>query len=188
VRTNNSGASTAWHETNALSDDGRYVFFSTAEPLLPEDANGKSDAYMFDAESGLARLLSSGHSTSDSYFMDASRDGRDAFFLTRERLVGWDVDTAYDLYDARVGGGFPEPLRPPPPCSGDACQGPPGLSPAAGSAGTALFRGNGNVQQRARKRTRACRRGFVKKRVRGKRKCVKRHRAKRANAGQRRGS
>lgn len=196
IRTNNSGAKTTWHETNTISDDGRHVFFSTAESLVPEDANGRIDAYEFDTMTGTPRLLSSGRSTSDTWFMDASADGQDAFFLTRERLVGWDVDGSYDLYDARVGGGFPEPVRTPPGCAADDCQGPPGLAPAIGGMGTSLFRGAGDVQERlrarkARPRARRCRRGFVKKRVRGKLKCVKRtrtHRARRAHASQRRGS
>lgn len=187
VRTNNSGAGTSWHETNALSDDGRYAFFSTAEALVPEDANGRSDAYRYDAAAGSAQLLSSGRSTADSWFMEASTDGRDAFFLTREPLVGWDADSAYDLYDARIGGGFPEPAIAPPGCSaGGECQGFAGVTPNAGNAATALFRGSGGLverlrpRKRARARARACRRGFVKRRVRGKRKCVKRQRSQRA--------
>ena len=42
-------------------------------------------------------------------FVDASASGNDAFFLTREQLVGIDTDDQIDLYDARVGGGLAEP-------------------------------------------------------------------------------
>lgn len=192
VRTNNSGTGTSWHETSALSDDGRYVFFSTPEALVLEDTNGRSDAYVYDTTTEKAHLLSSGRNAADSWFLDASADGHDAFFLTRERLVGWDVDSAYDIYDARVGGGFPEPVEAPPGCAGDSCQGLPGLAPAAGMAVSILSRGAGNAVERRRPRATACRRGFVKKRVRGKRKCVKRQRSqqrvRRAHAVQRRGS
>jgi hypothetical protein len=158
------------------------VFFSTAEALVPDDVNGKRDAYQYDTATGALHLLSTGRSTSDSWFLDASADGRDAFFVTRERLVGWDVDTVYDLYDARVGGGFPEPTVAPPPCSGDACQGSPGVAPGRAAAGSALLEGagdaDGQLRPRAR-RARRCRRGFVKRKVRGKRKCVRRQRAAR---------
>ena len=62
--------------------------------------------------------------------MDASPDGSDVFFVTRERLLGWDNDASYDLYDARVGGGFPEPAPEPDPCQGDSCRRSPPLPQA----------------------------------------------------------
>jgi hypothetical protein len=102
----------------ALSDDGRWAFFSSPDALVPEDTNGKYDAYSYDTLTEEVHLLSSGTSDEDSFFMDASADGRDAFFTTRERLVGWDVDTNLDLYDARVGGGLPLPPPGPPPGQG----------------------------------------------------------------------
>ena len=113
---------TGTHLSQAISDDGRYVFFSSAERLLPEDTNGASDAYLYDTQSEEPHLLSSGQDKSPSYFLDASADGHDAFFATAEQLSGWDTDTSYDLYDARVGGGLPEPQPAPPSCQGDACQ------------------------------------------------------------------
>ena len=182
VRANQGGTQSMWRQNHALADDGSRVFFSTAEALVPDDVNGKIDAYQYDTDTGALHLLSTGRSTSDSWFMDASADGRDAFFVTRERLVGWDVDTAFDLYDARVGGGFPEPTVAPPPCSGDACQGSPGTAPGRAIAGSALLEGAGNADERLRpraKRARRCRRGFVKRKVRGKRKCVRRQRVAR---------
>lgn len=133
------------HESRALSDDGEHVFFSTPEALVAADSNGKWDAYEYDTATGTVHLLSSGTSSSDSYFMDASPDGHDAFFVTRQRLTGWDVDDSYDLYDARVGGGLPEPLPAAQVCTGEGCRpaqtGPPG----AAVPGTVLFNGAGNV-------------------------------------------
>ncbi len=110
------------HLSHALSDDGRYVFFSTAERLVPSDTNGTWDAYVFDTTTEEHRLLSSGEDQSPSYLMDASADGSDAFIATAEPLSRWDNDTGYDLYDARVDGGLPEPVPAPPSCQGDACQ------------------------------------------------------------------
>ena len=68
----------------------------------------------------LHRLISSGRSAGGASFVDASADGSDAFFLTDGSLVAADPGSV-DLYDARVGGGFPIP-PPPIACEGDACQ------------------------------------------------------------------
>jgi hypothetical protein len=179
IHTGTGGANRTWHLSRAISDDGRRVFFSTQEALVPQDTNGRIDAYEYDVPSHSVRLLSTGKSTSDSYFMDASGNGDDVFILTRERLVGWDVDDSYDLYDVRVGGGFPDPVVPAAECIGEACHGQPSSAPPPTSAGTTTFAGPGNVKSRP-KRPLKCRRGFVRKRVRGKVKCVKRpHRSSR---------
>jgi len=169
------GAAFTSYQNRAVTDDGK-VFFSTAEALLPEDTNGKSDAYEFDADTGALSLISTGKSPGDSFFLDASASGRDVFFTTRERLVGWDRDDAYDLYDARTGGGLPEPPPTPPACSGGTCQGSLATPPSASAPASAGFHGAGNARSALTRRAhkRACRRGFVKRKVRGKRRCVKR--------------
>lgn len=134
-----------WHDTYALSDDGAHVFFTTRERLLSEDTNGLTrDAYEYNTRTGVLSLLSSGTSPDDSVFMDASPDGKNAFFTTRERLVGWDTDDAYDLYDARVNGGFPEPLPVTDGCSGESCRPAATLSPAVAPAVSATLSGPGN--------------------------------------------
>ncbi len=103
-----------------LSEDGRRAFFETAEGLVDQDTNGKADVYMWSG--GELRLISTGKAADASEFVDASADGDDVFFTTRERLVGADTDNQVDVYDARVGGGIPE-QRIPPECVGDVCQG-----------------------------------------------------------------
>ena len=161
VRDGQSGANTTWHLSHALSNDGRWVFFSTREGLVPEDLNGKSDAYVYDVPAGRARLLSTGRSQAHSYFLEASPSGRDVFFITAERLVGWDNDGNYDLYDARVGGGMPEPPVQAPPCAGDMCLGPPAVGLAVTTAGSSGFRGAGDAGETLRRRAkkpRLCRR------------------------------
>lgn len=181
----NAGASSGtWHVAHAIADDGSRVFFNTAEALVPEDTNGRVDAYEWEADgvgtcqqaNGCIGLISSGKGANDSYFLDASTSGDDVFFATRDRLVGWDRDDNFDLYDARVHGGFPEPPAPAT-CSGDACQGSQGTNPAAPVAGTVGFSGHGNVRHRAaRRKVVRCRRGQVRKRVHGKVRCVKKRR------------
>jgi NHL repeat len=118
-----------------LSDDGRRAFFETNRQLVTADEDSAIDVYEWedgdlDGE-GELRLLSAGRSESDSVFLDASENGDDVFFLTRERLVGIDTDSQVDLYDARVGGGFASqhPSSPPTPCDGEGCQGSTSGSP-----------------------------------------------------------
>jgi hypothetical protein len=125
-----------------LSSDGRYVFFTTAQSLVPQDTNGLADVYEYDADTGELALLSSGTGESGSWFEDASADGSNVFFLTAQKLTGWDTDTLTDLYDARINGGYPEPVPPSVPCDGDACQGIPSAVPSFNTASG--FSGLGN--------------------------------------------
>jgi hypothetical protein len=163
-----------YHQNHVMSDDGRRVFFSTDEPLVSEDTNQRFDAYEYDTETHQWHVLSSGKSTSDSFFMDTSANGTDVFFTTRERLVGWDTDDAYDIYDARIGGGFADPPPPQKECSGDSCQGLVPVAPALGTIGSGLFRGRGDRRPALHHRVKRCARSRVKKRVHGKVRCVKR--------------
>jgi hypothetical protein len=121
-------------------------------------------------------LISTGKSSSDAYFLDASESGDDVFISTRQRLTKADEDDYYDVYDAKVGGGFPDPPRPIPPCEGEACreggsQPPPPVAPVtpgfAGPSDPTPFR---------------CRKG----RVLRKGKCVKKPRKARRHAHKRR--
>jgi Tol biopolymer transport system component len=111
------------HLTHALSDDGQRLFFDTPDPLVPRDTNGKRDVYEYDAATGQVSLISTGRSSSDSLFAEATPSGNDVFFTTRQSLVGIDNDAAVDLYDARVGGGIAA-QNPPPivPCTGEGCR------------------------------------------------------------------
>jgi hypothetical protein len=99
-------------------DDGT-VFFDTPGRLVTADHNGSQDVYSY--KNGRVTLISPGDGDYDAVFMDASVDGRDVFFATPEGLVPQDTDRQYDVYDARVGGGFPSPTQPPPPCIRSNC-------------------------------------------------------------------
>lgn len=180
----NSNTSSTSHLSHLLSDDGRWVFFTTREALVPEDVNGRLDAYEYDTTTGQPHLISSGTSPDDSYFLDASASGRDVFFATRDRLVGWDVDGSYDLYDARVGGGLPDPPPPSPGCVGEACKGPAATPPTVPAPGSSAFVGRGDAPGRLRPHRTArpvrCRRGTRRKLVHGKVRCVRRAAVRRA--------
>jgi hypothetical protein len=177
-------ATTTWHLNHALTDDGRFVFFTSGEALLPGDTNGVLDAYSYDVEAGHLHLLSSGTDPSPSYFVEASSDGSDAFFITRQRLSAWDKDSSRDVYDARIDGGFPEPPPTKAPCNGDSCRvGIPSPPPTAPSSSADLT-GPGDPPVR-----RGCPRGKHAVKKRGKTRCVKprRHHARTANRNRRNG-
>jgi hypothetical protein len=131
--------------TATLADDTVSVFFETRLPLAPEDTNGsRMDVYEWQA--GAVSLLSPGDSADhDAYFSGNSEDGDDVFFQTAQRLDPREIDEDYDVYDARVGGGFPYS---PPPSSCDAladgCAGP-GAGPLTGSRGTEDPDGDGDA-------------------------------------------
>jgi hypothetical protein len=170
------GTTTSTHLSHPLTDNGRYLFFNTGERLVPEDTNGKVDVYEYDIQSEEQHLISSGESDANSYFLDSSADGKDVFFDTVESLSGWDTDTSYDLYDARIEGGVPEPLPAPPSCQGDACQPtPPGLNDPTPSSSS--FKGPGNPKS-TKTNPRGCPKGKHRVKNRGKSRCVKAHNKK----------
>lgn len=154
------------------SENGDFVFFETPDALVPQDTDGEispsnepgaepneffrsrsSDVYEWRlagidgcaAVEGCLALISGGRGGGYlTELVGASPSGRDVFFATHESLVAQDTDTAGDVYDARIGGGFP----PPPPaaveCEGDSCAtpftAPNDLTPASAS-----FHGAGDV-------------------------------------------
>jgi DNA-binding beta-propeller fold protein YncE len=110
------------HLNHALSSDGRLIFFTTAQKLSPEDANDGPDAYAYDTATATVRLLSGGRIGTKSYFLDASGDGRSAFFATEDRLLAGDGNANVDVYVARVDGGVSEAPAPIPCASQEACR------------------------------------------------------------------
>ena len=158
-----------------LTADGSKVFFDSPDALVPADTNGRFDAYEYDTTTGALSLLTTGTSTSNSYFINADSTGTNVFITTRQQLVGWDTDQSYDVYDVRVGGGFPEPPAAIP-CQGVACRGALGPSVSASTPpASAVVGGAGDQRARLRARTnrRHCGKHRVLRRVRGKRRCVK---------------
>ena len=136
------GQSYARTPSHNVSDDGRIVFFQTSTPLVPEDTNGLGDVYEW--HDGVVALISSGADDKESRFLDATPSGSDVYFATFEPLVGSDDDLAADVYDARVGGGFPE-LQDADACSDDGCQGAATPPPAAPVVASLAFSGPGNL-------------------------------------------
>ena len=121
--------------------DGGDVYFETSRGLVTADSNGLADVYEYD---GQLRLISAGDGDGGSFLIEATPTGSDVFFTTRDQLVGWDTDGNRDAYDARVGGGFPEPGFVPPPCEGEACLAPP-VAPNDSTPASSSFSGAGNA-------------------------------------------
>jgi len=103
---------------------------------------------------GCIYLLSTGKSDWASIFLDASESGNDAFFYTREGLVGQDKDELLDVYDARVDGGIPsQNTAPAQDCeSSEACHGPVPAPPVGDSAGSGSFVGPPNPKPKPKPR------------------------------------
>ncbi len=180
--------------SRVISDDGNRLYFNSYDALVPTDANGKEDVYQWQApgsgsctaqsptyqesSGGCIDLISSGKSQQDSELVDISPDGHDVFFKTFESLVTQDPGLR-DIYDARIGGGFP-PLPPKPViCEGEACPPPPVPAPPA-PAPSSRAQSPGNVKPKTKK----CPKGKHKVKRKGKVRCVKNKRSK-GKAGKR---
>lgn len=147
------------YQPRVISDDGSRVVFNSDDALVAADGNDRQDVYLY--EDGRPRLISTGTSGDISALVDMSPGGRDVFFTTRARLVAADRDSGSDIYDARVGGGFPAAAEEGLPCAGEACRGP--LSgPALAGLAVASARGGEPGLRGASKRRARCRARPVK--------------------------
>jgi hypothetical protein len=107
----------ARYQSRYLSDSGR-VFFDSPDALVSRATDGLENVYEYEpagvgsceegsggfsvVSGGCVGLISSGTSSEESVFLDASESGGDVFFLTSAPLVAEDKDTAFDVYDAHV--------------------------------------------------------------------------------------
>ncbi len=155
----------ALYQSRYLSDEGR-LFFDSRDGLVAADVNSGEDVYEWEpvgvggcvtggegfvvGGGGCVGLISSGVGSGESVFLDASVNGNDVFFLTAERLVRADVDTALDVYDAHVCSTeapcVSEAERPPACETADSCRAAPSPQPSIfGAPGSATFAGEGNL-------------------------------------------
>jgi hypothetical protein len=172
-----------------ITDNGEWVFFSSEDALLPEDANSVADVYEWYAsgtggckrDGGCLALISSGQGDRDSFLYSMTPDGHDVFFSTLEKLHGKDNVSSPSIYDARVEGGIPDPPAPAP-CQGDACQGQGSIPPSLPSPAS-----TGSGGEEAKKPRRKCPKGKRKVRRSGKVLCVKRPGKEHSRHGHRKG-
>jgi hypothetical protein len=160
----------ALYQPRYLSDSGRLVF-NSADALVAQDTNGFEDVYEYDPAGvgdctsastafsersrGCVSLISSGTSSSESVFYDASESVDDIFFITTSRLTAVDYDNSLDVYDAHAcSASVPcavASVSPPPCSSGDSCKAAPSPQPEIfGPAPSATFSGTGNVVEEAK--------------------------------------
>jgi WD40-like Beta Propeller Repeat len=131
---------------------GERIFFQSTDALLPEDTNGAADVYEYTASSDAVSLISTGESVDDSLYAGNSVDGRDVFFTTTESLLPNDFNVGTSkLFDARIGGGFPDPPPPPAACEGEGCRGAGSANPAEVAPTSPSFVGPGNPKHKHKK-------------------------------------
>jgi hypothetical protein len=170
------------YKPRSLSPGANRVFFESADALVALDTDKATDVYQWEAQGtgscakagGCLSLISSGIDAQGASFADATESGNDVFFLTSSSLVSGDPGSR-DLYDARVGGGFPVPT-PPIPCEGDACA-PLPPAPEDPTVGT-VVPGSGNPPVHF-PTTRKCPKGKRRVVKSGKVRCVAKHHRKR---------
>ncbi len=150
----------------SVSEDGAFVVFRSADGLTPGALNGQPlengaagfAENVYEYHDGSVLLLSDGQDAS-AYQEDGSSvtlgtsgtsgegivgSGGDVFFQTADPLVARDGDTARDLYDARIDGGFP--IEVPAGCAGEGCQGAHGApSSTFGAPASMSLTGTGNL-------------------------------------------
>lgn len=115
-------------DSRAVSEDGSRIVFTSARLLSPAVSNGGLvNAYEWHEEGpngGNVSLVSTGSDEQPVTDVVISPNGSSVFFVTVQGLVAQDTDGLPDVYDARLGEGFPQPSEQRRPCEGDACQGP----------------------------------------------------------------
>ncbi len=152
-----------------MSEDGRRVFFQTSAQLVSQDRNETSveeevrgavlvgrgsDVYEWEADgteeepgvfcgvvNGCTHLISAGEDVGPEYFLGTSSSGDDVFFTSAAQLVPQATPGFSNIYDARVGGGFPPP---PPVVECTSCQGVGSPPPLFGVPAGVSFEGAGN--------------------------------------------
>jgi hypothetical protein len=193
------------------SANGDYAFFDTPTALAPADVDGEiapegikanggehgssnyslsSDVYEWrrvgvdgcSHPQGCLALITSGGGGFLNILLGTTASGRDVFFSTNESLLPSDNDTAGDIYDARIGGGFAEPSRAAQ-CEGDACS-TPFAAPSDPTPSSSTFHGVGNVRGAPLPKVKAKPKRKVKHRcrARSKSKCKAKHKKRTGKA------
>jgi len=166
-----------------LRSDGKRAVFQSTEALVASDTDGLQDVYEWEDQgvgscrraAGCVHLISSGQSDRIDYLYAVSDSGDDVFFRSSDLLLSGDADETPSIYDARAGGGFPEP-GPPPQCQQD-CKPPPLPPPMLPSALPPEFGKAENAVRRKR-----CPKGKRKMFRNGKHRCVRKHKRPRREA------
>jgi hypothetical protein len=136
----------------AMSDDGSYAFFDSADPLVTQVSNGTLDVYEWHenltSHGDSLSLIGSGSDDAPSFFLGTDPQGENVFFGTHAKLVPQDTDSAGDLYDARLCTEADPCFKPPPSgtgqCESSACENQ-APTPIDATPVSLTFSGPGNV-------------------------------------------
>jgi hypothetical protein len=126
----------------SLSEDGRHVFFTSPDVLAPGARPNTHNIYEWSAGQTYLLLPGEGGVKDFTEFEDSSPDGKDAFVVTKEKLIPQDFDATTDLYDLRLPHVAGEAIGPGPVeesaivCNPlkEECQPPPPPQPPEGTA------------------------------------------------------
>ncbi len=94
------------------------------------------------APQGCLALITDGRGGYLNEMIGTAEEGRDVFIYTSSQLLKQDNDTAGDIYDARIGGGFVEPAGVVE-CEGDSCA-TPFVPPSEVTPSSSAFQSAGN--------------------------------------------
>jgi len=131
-------------QPRSVSEDGKYVFFSSSNSLTPGMSTpvGGSTENVYEYDEGGVFLIYGG-SVENVTFLGASASGSDVVFQTTDSLVPQDTDTQVDIYDARIAGGVAA-VPGTGACMGEGCRGAVGVAPSFGVAGSLAQPGGEN--------------------------------------------
>jgi hypothetical protein len=164
------------------------VFFNSPDALAPGAVAGENNIYEW-AHDQIFRLASAPKGSRGEVlypgitvaFGGASQTGSDVYLITPETLTWEDGDQRLSAYDARIGGGYPEPPPPPPVCGAtsegqNSCLGPPQGAAGTPGAATTGDAGAQNFEPRSKKQKKHGRKGKKHKTRKGS--AHKRHKKK----------
>ena len=138
------GAEECSPSTSSGSEVYKPVRTSTVEAGTPRERAVSEGA-------GCVALISSGSSSEESAFLDASETGGDVFFLSAANLVGATLETGLSVYDAHqcteAAPCFPAHAAQTPPCDTEAsCKAAPSPQPGVfGAPSSQTFSGPGDL-------------------------------------------
>jgi hypothetical protein len=153
------GASNPLYTTHNLVEQGgaAQVYFTSYDSLAPGAVAGAANIYewshgqVFHIATEPADLLTPENvkvGKQAIQFVGASADGADLYFTSPQALNWENSEERWAVYDARIGGGFPEPPPPSPPCDPDSegsCQAAASAPQTPAQAASATFGGSGNL-------------------------------------------
>jgi hypothetical protein len=145
--------------SSPMTEDGQTVFFDTPDSLVSNDRNGASplsakfgqptSTDVYEWHNDKVFMLSAGTASTPSILQGTNPSGSDVLFTSTSQLVPFQADGGYEnVFDARVGGGFPaaeEEAVGTPACVGTGCRASFEEEPASTPPASLSSQGDGNL-------------------------------------------